>query len=146
MEAKGGFLRPSLRALAELRYAAMTDACAVATALQATDVNVDACDARDGRTALHYAAATGNADTAGFLITACGANAAARDRYGQSPLHLACSGAHAAVVHSLFAADTGVDANASNARHESPLRLAPTAAVAACLLARIAADVLQASL
>src|SRR5215467_1069 len=72
------------------------------------DVNVPL---SDGMTALHYAAALGDAQMAEMLIYA-GANAKARTRINDyTPLHLAGESGSAAVVKLLLTA--GADVNAS---------------------------------
>ena len=72
-----------------------------------TDVNVAL---SDGMTALHYAAAIGDAQMAEMLLYA-GANAQAKTRLNDyTPLHLASESGSAAIIKALLAA--GADVNA----------------------------------
>ena len=84
-----------------LRAGALLSPDAIRSALAAgAEVNKEAPDNR--RTALHYAAAVGDADVAILLLDA-GAAIATFDASNRSPLALACRGGHAAVVSLLVA-------------------------------------------
>jgi ankyrin repeat protein len=90
----------------------------------------------DGMTALHWSVHHDDLATANLLLAA-GANAKAENRYGVTPLALACTNGNAALIELLLAA--GADANAPLRGGETPLMTAArTGKVAAvkALLAR----------
>jgi ankyrin repeat protein len=96
------------------------DAAAV-RALLRSGADVNAAQG-DGMTALHWAAANGDAALASTLLAA-GANVRATTRLGaQTALHMASQGGHAAVVASLLAA--GADPNRPTSTGATPLMLA----------------------
>ena len=96
------------------------DAAAVKALLkQGADVNAAQ---GDGMTALHWAAANGDAALTQMLLSA-GANIRATTRLGGiTAMHMASQGGHAQVVAALIAA--GADRNAATATGATPLRLA----------------------
>src|SRR5690349_5986526 len=86
--------------------------------LEAADVNVPAAD---GTTALHWAVRSDDLDTAELLIRA-GANVKAVDRYGITPLYLACVNGNAAMLRKLL--DAGADPNSTDPAGETALMTA----------------------
>jgi ankyrin repeat protein len=96
----------------------------------------------DGMSALHWAAAAGDAEMAAMLVEA-GANVRAVTRIGHyTPLHLACRGGNAAVVELLLEAGSEVNARTSPGG-TTPLHLAAASgsAEAVRLLLERGADV-----
>jgi ankyrin repeat protein len=89
-----------------------------ALAAESTDVNVPQAD---GMTALHWAAHYDALDAAKLLIAA-GANARATNRYGVTPLALACTNGDPAVIELLI--EAGVDANSALPGGETALMTA----------------------
>jgi ankyrin repeat protein len=75
----------------------------------------------DGSTALHWAVRRDDVDTAGLLIRN-GANVKTANRYGVTPLSLACVNGNAAMIESLLKA--GADPNAALPGGETPLMTA----------------------
>ena len=75
----------------------------------------------DGTTALHWAARTGDIDTAQLLIRS-GAKVGAATRYGVTPLYLASVNGSAAMLDALIRA--GADPNAANPGGETALMTA----------------------
>ena len=75
----------------------------------------------DGMTALHWAAYTTICETAELLVRA-GANVKAANRYGVTPLSLACTNGNGAIVELLLKA--GADPNAPLPGGETPLMTA----------------------
>jgi ankyrin repeat protein len=86
----------------------------------ARDTDVNAAQA-DGMTALHWAVYHDDLDTAKFLLGS-GANAKAENRYGVTPLSLACTNGSGVMVDLLLAA--GANANAMLRGGETPLMTA----------------------
>ena len=82
---------------------------------------VDAADARDGRTALHAAAAAGQQDAVRFLL-AMHADAAKGDAHANGALHLAARSGAAECVALLLGA--GAPAGARNKNSAAPIHLA----------------------
>lgn len=100
---------------------------------QKTDLNALA---SDGSTALHWAVHRDAADLVGALLSA-GAKANVSNRYGATPLSLACTSGNLAIVDRLLAG--GADANAALQNGETPLMTAAKtgrAAVVSALLAK----------
>ena len=90
----------------------------------------------DGATALHWAVRTNQLETAELLIAA-GANVAAENVYGVSPLSLACVNGNAAMIEALL--DAGADVNTRSPEGETALMTAArtgTTAAVRVLLAR----------
>ncbi len=85
-----------------------------------TDSNVNAAQV-DGMTALHWAARHDLIDTAKTLLAA-GANPKAPNRYGVTPLAIACTNGNAGMVTLLL--EAGADANAPQRGGETPLMTA----------------------
>jgi ankyrin len=110
--------------------AARGDLAAVRTLLgQKTDVNAAR---EDGHTALHAAMHADRLDIADVLLRA-GANAAAKDRYGITPIYLASQNGNADAIRRLL--DAGVDVNTADPGGETALMIATrTGAVAAMRL------------
>src|SRR5687767_530179 len=75
----------------------------------------------DGMTALHWAAYHDDLETAMRLIAA-GANAKATNRYGVTPLSLACTNGNTAIVELLL--ESGADANVALPGGETALMTA----------------------
>src|SRR5688572_28373388 len=94
-----------------------SDAAAIRTLLE-QGVDVNAAQA-DGMTALHWAARLDDVELAKRLT---GANVNAANRYGITPLSVACQNGSAAMVESLL--ERGADPNASLRGGESPLMTA----------------------
>ncbi|MDO8538801.1 MAG: ankyrin repeat domain-containing protein [Opitutaceae bacterium] len=94
------------------------DAAAVRALI--TDTNVNAAQP-DGMTALHWAARHDDLNTAKALLAA-GASATAQNRYGVTPLSLACVNGSAAMITLLHQA--GADPNAPLRGGETPLMTA----------------------
>ena len=96
--------------------------------------NVEAADGRRGRTALHFAAESGDEATVRALAQprplGCGANAASRDGEGRTPCQLALLGGHGDVADFLARVATG-DQGASAADLFPAEANAATAAAAA---------------
>jgi ankyrin repeat protein len=69
---------------------------------------VDAVDS-DGRTALHHAAITGDAESVGILVSA-GALVSAADNGTWTPLHFAAQGYHLSIARALLDSGAAVDA------------------------------------
>ncbi len=85
---------------------------------QKVDVNLAALD---GTTALHWAVRADDIETADLLIQA-GANVKASDRYGVTPLSLACVNGNASMIRRLLAA--GADPNSVDPAGETALMTA----------------------
>lgn len=85
---------------------------------QKTDLNALA---SDGSTALHWAVHRDSADLVDALLTA-GAKASVPNRYGATPLSLACTNGNLAIVNRLLTA--GADPNATLQNGETPLMTA----------------------
>ncbi len=85
---------------------------------QKADVNASLVD---GTTALHWAVRADDLDTAGMLIRA-GANVKATDRYGLTPLSLACSNGSALMIRKLL--DAGADPNSASPQGDTVLMIA----------------------
>jgi ankyrin repeat protein len=95
------------------------DRALIKTLLQRrVDVNVPQVD---GMTALHWATYQDDLDTATLLVRA-GANVKATNRYGVTPLSLACTNGNGAMVELLLLA--GADPNAALPGGETPLMTA----------------------
>jgi len=75
----------------------------------------------DGTTALHWAVRADDLETAGLLIHA-GANVKAQDRYGLTPLAVACGNGNSGMVRALL--DAGADPNSTDPNGETPLMIA----------------------
>jgi ankyrin repeat protein len=95
-----------------------TDRAAVRTLLKQTDVNSTEAD---GTTALHWATHLDDLETVQLLLQA-GANVAARNRFGSTPLGLACLNGNSAMIETLLKA--GADVNATVGEGETPLMTA----------------------
>jgi ankyrin repeat protein len=78
----------------------------------------------DGTTALHWAIRAGEKDTATLLL-ASGADAKAPDRYGVTPLYVACTNADLALVEMLL--NAGVPATSADPSGETALMTAARA-------------------
>src|SRR5262245_1673909 len=89
-------------------------------ALLAEHVDVNA-PGRDGTPALHWVVRADDVETAGLLIRA-GADVARADRYGVTPLYLACANGNAALIRLLL--DSGANPNTSAPTGESSLMIA----------------------
>jgi len=85
------------------------------------NVLLDLPDLVSKNTALHFASFNGCARSI-QLLQAAEADLAAQNHLGNSPLHLACSGAHTDATVELLG--HGADVNAVNARNSSPLHFA----------------------
>jgi uncharacterized protein len=85
---------------------------------QKVDVNEPG---KDGTPALHWIVRVDDLDTARLLIQA-GANAKLADRYGVTPLYLACSNGNAAMIQLLL--DAGADPNSADPTGETSLMTA----------------------
>ncbi len=94
---------------------------------QRVDVNAKGID---GTTALHQAAHADHLDIAEMLLGA-GANATAGDRYGVTPLYLACVNGNAKMIQRLL--DAGADANAVDPAGETALMAAARTGVPSAL-------------
>src|SRR6266567_611126 len=95
------------------------DTAAVRTLLQQkVDVNAPG---KDGTPALHWLVRVDDLETARLLIGA-GADAKLADRYGVTPLYLACSNGNAAMVRVLL--DAGADPNSADPTGETALMTA----------------------
>ena len=95
------------------------DTAAVRTLLQQkVDVNAPG---KDGTPALHWLVRVDDLETARLLIGA-GADAKLADRYGVTPLYLACSNGNAAMVRLLL--DAGADPNSADPTGETALMTA----------------------
>lgn len=81
-------------------------------------VATDATDSSDGRSPLHAAASSGNADITKLLLSHK-ANVSAGDKTGAQPLHLAAHSGHLDVVRLLLDHDASVSAQESDG--ETPL-------------------------
>lgn len=85
---------------------------------QKADVNASLVD---GTTALHWAVRADDLDTTDMLIRA-GANVKATDRYGITPLSLACSNGSARMIRKLL--DAGADPNSASPQGDTVLMVA----------------------
>jgi ankyrin repeat protein len=95
------------------------DTAAVRTLVQQkVDVNAPG---KDGTPALHWVVRVDDLDTAQLLIRA-GADVKFADRYGVTPLYLACSNGNAAMIKALL--DAGADANTVDPTGETALMTA----------------------
>jgi ankyrin repeat protein len=114
------FLAAPAETDARLADAAMKrDTAAVRTLLQQkVDVNAPG---KDGTPALHWVVRVDDLETAGLLIRA-GANAKLADRYGVTPLYLACFNGNAAMIRLLL--DAGADPNSADPTGETALMTA----------------------
>src|SRR5262245_9165109 len=94
----------------------------------------------DGTTALHWAVHRDDLNAVNLLLGA-GANARATNRYGATPLSLACINGNAAIVERLLVADADPDVRSGDG--ETPLMTASRTGAAAVvtLLAEYGADV-----
>jgi ankyrin repeat protein len=110
----------TLIAYGNLADAAMhRDMAAVRSMLnQKVDVNAPG---TDGTPALHWVVRVDDVETARLLIAA-GANAKLADRYGVTPIYLACSNGNAAMTKLLL--DAGADANTVDPTGETALMTA----------------------
>ena len=88
---------------------------------EAVDVNAPG---RDGTPALHWIVRVDDLELARLLIRA-GADAARADRYGVTPLYLACANGNAAMVRLLL--DAGANPNSSAPTGETALMIATAA-------------------
>ena len=92
------------------------DGAAVRSLLgQKVDVNVPG---KDGTPALHWSVREDDLETARLLLSA-GANARLANRYGVTPLFLACANGNEAMIRLLL--DAGADPNAADPTGETPL-------------------------
>jgi uncharacterized protein len=105
---------------ARLAEAAMKRDHAAVRALLAQGVDVNE-PGSDGTPALHWIVRVDDLDTASLLMRA-GADATRADRYGVTPLYLACANGNAGMIRLLLAA--GADANASDPTGEPALMTA----------------------
>src|SRR4051812_23505676 len=94
------------------------DASVIRSIVRDTDVNAPQVD---GMTALHWAVYHDDVDTTKTLLAAK-ANAGAANRYGVTPLSIACTNGNAVIVGLLL--DAGADANAALPGGETPLMTA----------------------
>ena len=85
---------------------------------QKVDVNAPG---TDGTPALHWVVRVDDLDTAQLLIQA-GANVKLADRYGVTPIYLACTNGNAAMIKLLL--DSGADANTVDPTGETALMTA----------------------
>jgi hypothetical protein len=90
------------------------------------EIPVETPTATTARTALHVAAGCGRADAVCMLIDVAGADVHARDKSGDTSLHVACRGQHGGAAAALL--ERGADRAAMNRRGHAPW----TAAVEAC--------------
>jgi uncharacterized protein len=70
----------------------------------------------DGSTALHWAVRIGDTDTAAVLIRA-GARVTVSNRYGATPIYLACFNGNTAMIRLLL--DSGADVNSADSTGEA---------------------------
>jgi ankyrin repeat protein len=103
-----------------LADAAMTRDAAAVRALLGQKVDVNA-PGKDGTPALHWAVRGDDLGTAELLLRA-GANPKLANRYGVTPLFLACSNGNAAMIQLLL--DAGADANGADQTGETALMMA----------------------
>ena len=100
-----------------LAEAAMKRDIAAVRALVQQKVDVNA-PGRDGSPALHWIVRVDDIETAQLLIRA-GADVKFADRYGVTPLFLACTNGNAAMIKLLL--DSGADANSVDPTSETAL-------------------------
>jgi ankyrin repeat protein len=105
---------------ARLADAAMTRDAAAVRALIGQKVDVNA-PGKDGTPALHWAVRGNDLGTAELLLRA-GANPKLANRYGVTPLFLACSNGNAEMIRLLL--DAGADPNGTDQTGETALMMA----------------------
>ena len=110
---------PAVAQTADTRLAdaAMKRDIAAVKALVAQRVDVNA-PGKDGTPALHWMVRVDDVETARLLIGA-GANVTLANRYGVTPLFLACANGNARMIRLLV--DAGADVNAPDQAGETPL-------------------------
>jgi ankyrin repeat protein len=115
-----GVSRVSAQSDTRIADAAMKRDAAAVRALIDQKVDVNA-PGRDGTPALQWVVRVDDLDSARLLVRA-GADAKRADRYGVTPLYLACSNGNAAMIRLLL--DAGADPNAPDPTGETPLMTA----------------------
>ena len=113
-----GAAAASTREMPLIEAVKRSDTALISTLLKKGNVNAPEVD---GSTALHWAAQANDLATVDLLIRA-GADAKIANRYGVTPLYLACMNGSAEVVRRLL--DAGADANAAMPGNETALMTA----------------------
>jgi ankyrin repeat protein len=115
---------PNMMGRTSLMHAALSSGDVVTVLLDKAKAFIDVCRQDiDGKTAMHHAAAEGNVEAMLTLIAASPTAACnISDRWGRTPLWLACEKGHQAVVDALLSAEA--DTNTPDCGQKTPVEIA----------------------